>query len=314
MTAGERPPHLCTIVPVASPFVGVDFPMRNNIAPTYLMQWLTLVSGRTSQEKMVLGNQLMWGEHFRRWFESGAAFNELDTSVGNPSPIFQQWIRHPRQDSYWDRQNLTAEQYSSITIPVLTVTGSYDADQPGALAHYREHRYSADQGDAPHHYLVIGPWDHAGTRMPQANFAGIAVGSAGLLDLARLHLDWYRWILCGGDRPAFLRQAVAYYVTSAETWRYAESLDAITAEHRTYYLDSQGRAGCVFASGALRDQMGSGVADVFIHDPRDIRLGELEAGTGDPLSLRPTFPSDNLRNQRIVIANDGRHCVYHSPP
>ena len=43
-TAREFPPHLATVVLVASPYIAVDFPIRNNIPTPYLMQWLTLVS------------------------------------------------------------------------------------------------------------------------------------------------------------------------------------------------------------------------------------------------------------------------------
>src|SRR5678816_3550579 len=39
-TAKEFPPHLATIVPVASPYAGVDFPMSYSVFYTYDMQWL----------------------------------------------------------------------------------------------------------------------------------------------------------------------------------------------------------------------------------------------------------------------------------
>ena len=48
--ASERPSHLATIVPVASPLRGFDTPAPNNIFPPYRVQWLTLLAGRTSQE------------------------------------------------------------------------------------------------------------------------------------------------------------------------------------------------------------------------------------------------------------------------
>src|SRR5690606_2882455 len=86
-TAKEFPPHLATIVPVASPMAGVDFPMRHQMFYSYDMQWLTLVSGRTGQES-IFGDGGFWSAQFRRWYEAGAPFDELDRWVGNPSPIF----------------------------------------------------------------------------------------------------------------------------------------------------------------------------------------------------------------------------------
>ncbi len=64
-TAKKRPPHLATIVPVASPVAGVDFPARNNIFLPYFEQWLTFTSGRTSQLN-VFGDDAMWLGAYRR--------------------------------------------------------------------------------------------------------------------------------------------------------------------------------------------------------------------------------------------------------
>ena len=58
-TAKEFPPHLATIVPVASPYAGIDFPMRGNIASPYLMQWLTFTSGHASQDR-IFGDDAFW--------------------------------------------------------------------------------------------------------------------------------------------------------------------------------------------------------------------------------------------------------------
>lgn len=312
-TAKEFPPHLCAIVPGASPYVGLDFPMRGNIFSTYVMQWLTLVSGRTQQDQ-IFSNAAFWREQYLRWFESGTSFDTLDDLLGNPSPVFREWVRHPHQDDYWDRYNPTAEQYSRISLPILSITGIYDADQPGALMHYRQHVTHCSQEARDRHYLVIGPWDHVGTRAPQAEFCGMSLGPASVLDTARLNLDWYTWWLRGGEKPAFLRKNVAYYVLGAEEWRYADSLDGVTAQHRRLHLDSGGSASEIFRAGSLGPEYGTGQPDRFVHDPTYRGLAEAEAALTDPLALRPTFPTDNVRDQTHVLANDGRQLVYHSAP
>src|SRR5581483_1287809 len=170
--------------------------------------------------------------------ERGARFRELDQSVGNPSAIFQRWIAHPAQDAFWDAFNPTAEEYREIDLPILTITGIYDGDQPGALKHYREHLKHASAHARGRHYLIIGPWDHAGTRAPKLEFAGVTVGPQSLLDLGELHRQWYAWTLQDGSRPAFLRHNVCYYVMGAECWRYAATLEAVTARMYTLFLSS----------------------------------------------------------------------------
>ena len=108
-TAKEFPPHLATIVPVASPYAGVDFPMSYSVFYTYDMQWLFFTSGRASQER-IFGDDAFWLGNFRRWFEAGLPYKELDTVVGAPSHIFQEWVAHPLSDNFWYRYNPTSEQ------------------------------------------------------------------------------------------------------------------------------------------------------------------------------------------------------------
>jgi putative CocE/NonD family hydrolase len=304
-TAKERPPHLATIVPVAAPYAGVDFPSRNLLPGPYLLQWLMLVWGRTSQDKLFWGNERYWGEQFRRWFESGAAFADLDAQLGFPSAIFQEWLAHPHRDSYWDSYNPTSRQYAEMTLPVLTITGTYDGDQPGALAHYREHLRNASQEVRSQHYLIIGPWDHAGTRTPVAEFCGVKVGPASLLDLPSLHREWFAWIMQQGAKPQFLQKNVAYYVMGAEKWRYADTLESITERVQPFYLDSFVNPDDVFRSGVLSPEPARRAApDWYRYDPLDVSLAGLES-TVDP---------ENRSDHRMIYAAAGKRLVYHSAP
>jgi uncharacterized protein len=303
-TASAAPPHLCTIVPAASPYMGVDFPIRGNIASPYLVQWLTLVSGYTFQDR-IFADQPLWNRYFKEWFESGAPFNSLDSRLGNPSPIFQEWLSHPKQDFYWDSHNPTTEQYAALSIPILTITGIYDGDQPGALTHYRKHTTHSEAAARARHYLIIGPWDHAGTRSPQANVGGLQFGPASLIDLPQLHLEWYEWTLKGGPKPAFLLKNVAYYVTGAEKWEYADTLDDVTARHRPFFLASSTNPTDVFRSGSLMaEPQSQSVPDSYSYDPTDTRLAAIE-GLGTP---------EVLMDQRMIHAALGKQLIYHSAP
>ena len=78
----------------------------------------------------------------------------------------------------------------------------------------------------------MGPWDHAGTRTPTQEVGGLKFGPACLIDLNKLHREWYDWTMKGGDKPKFLEKRVAYYVAGAEAWKYADSLEAIPAKAR----------------------------------------------------------------------------------
>jgi len=302
--AGQRPPHLATIVPAAAAAVGVDFPARNNVFSTYIAQWLTFTSGKTSQLN-VFSDQPFWNEAYLRLVESGAAFRGFDSQVGNPSKVYQEWVSHPEVDAYWDSYNLSAAQYAALTLPILTITGMYDDDQPGALAHYARYMQAASPEGRARHFLVIGPWNHAGTRTPQAQFGGLSFGPASLVDLPQLHLDWYRYTMEEGPRPEFLHKAVAYYVTGAERWRYADSLEAVTGETVPFYLDSTGEAAReLYSAGTLtRDRIGHGAADHYTYDPNDLSAPRVEAGTD----------LESLRNMEVFHTNPSK-VVYVSAP
>jgi putative CocE/NonD family hydrolase len=304
-TAKEFPPHLATIVPAASPFLGVDFPMRKNIFFPSVVRWIALTSGRTSQMKLYSDDRF-WSRIFRRWCEAGQPFRDLARSIGVTSGLFEEWVSHPVRDTYWDAYNPTTEEYARLRIPILTITGSYDDDQPGALEHYREHCRSAPPDVRAMHFLIIGPWDHAGVGVPRADFGGIRVGEASVIDMSKLHRDWYSWTMQDGPRPAFLQNSVAYYVIGGERWRYAETLEAVTESHQPYFLDSSGSANDVFSAGSLGGAPGTGHPDSYTYDPRDT--------TGPELDAEEQSSGDSLIDQRLTVALRGRQLIYHSAP
>jgi len=161
-------------------------------------------------------------------------------------------------------------------VPILTITGHYDDDQPGAMEYYRQHMRSNSMSKTDH-YLVIGPWDHAGTREPKMEFGGLKFAPQSIVDMNALHAGWYDWIMKGKEKPAFLQKRVAYYVMGEERWKYADSLEAIPATPEKLFLDSTSGAGDVFHSGSLQPDTPTGNPfDLYTYDPLDTRYGTLE--------------------------------------
>jgi uncharacterized protein len=303
MTLRERPPHLKTLVPAASAHQGVDFPFFKNVFFSYEMQWLTLVSGLTGNSNL-FGDEAFWIEKFRELYFNHLPYRELDRIIGNRTTCFQTWIQHPAPDAYWDRLALTPADYDQIDIPILTITGHYDGDQPGAMCYYKSHMASASPA-RDRHFLVIGPWDHAGTRTPNKEFGGLKFGDASLVDLNKLHVEWYNWAMKCGPQPEFLNKRVAYYVMGAEEWKYADSLDAIAGSTKQLYLSSDGRANDVFHSGSLDEAPATQSApDHYVYDPLDVRPAELEREEVKAY----------LTDQRYALNLFGNGLVYHSAP
>jgi putative CocE/NonD family hydrolase len=305
MTLREAPEHLATIVPVASAHAGVDFPMFKNIFGPYDMQWITFTSGVTSNESL-FGESSYWISKFTELYLQHRPFKELDQIVGNPSPTFQMWLSHPAVDSVWQSLAISPEQYRAIHVPILTITGSYDGDQTGAFTYYRNHMKYGTEKTKAQHYLIIGPWDHAGTRTPKKEVGGLTFGDASLLDMNKLHTDWYDWTLKNGSKPEFLKKRVAYYVMAADEWQYADTLESISNSTRTLYLDSDaGHANDVTSSGRMSEAKPNGTQpDRYVYDPLDVRPAELEKED----------IKNSITDQRYALNLFGNGVVYHSEP
>ena len=304
-TLKEAPAHLKTVVPVASAYMSVDFPFFQNIFYPYDIQWLTYTSGVTGQGNL-FGQSEYWIQKFRERYVSNAAFSDLDKIAGNTSTTWRKWMQHTTPDAYWKAAAPTPAQYAKMDLPILTITGMYDGDQRGALTYYREFmRYASPEAKAKH-YLIIGPWDHPGTRTPNQDVGGLHFGAASMLDMNDLHRQWWDWTLKRGKQPEFLKQHVAYYVTGKDEWRYAESLEAVAPETMTLYLNSAGTANSVFESGTLTSQPAAGTAqDKWTYDPLDTRPG---------LELEKEDIKNPLTDQRYALNLYGNGVVYHTAP
>jgi putative CocE/NonD family hydrolase len=312
-TAKEFPPHLATIVPAAAAHAGLDYPSYNNIGMTYDVQWFTATSGHTAQDRL-FGDQKFWRTKFLDAYKKHIPFKSLDSFVGNPSVNFQRILKHPTADAYYDSMLPMGEQFRKITLPILTITGQYDGDELGALTYYQDHLANAPPEQRAKHFLIIGPWDHAGTRTPTDEVAGVKFGPGAILDLNDLHRQWYDWTMKAGPKPPFLKTQVAYYLlapgnsgTNGE-WKYADDFAALVANPKTFYFASKdGDANGVFRSGALTENRSTSGADKFVYDPLDTHRGEFVEG------VEPKEKTAGIdQTFALNIGNDG--LVYHTEP
>jgi uncharacterized protein len=310
-TAKELPPHLATIVPVAAAHPPLDYPSLDNIGEVYDVQWYTFTSGKAGQVNL-FGDQKFWRTKFLDAYKKHIAFKDLDSFIGNPLKNFQRILKHATADAYYDAMVPSVEQYKKLTLPILTITGQYDGDELGALTFYREHIANASPEARAKHFLIIGPWDHAGTRTPTDEVAGVKFGPGAIVDLNDLHRQWYDWTTKNGVKPDFLKNQVAYYLLASGNsgangeWKYADTFEALTANPKTFYFDSKdGDANGVFRSGALTEKQPREGVDKFIYDPLDTNRGENVEGT------EPNEKTAGL-DQRFAlsISNDG--LVYHT--
>jgi putative CocE/NonD family hydrolase len=312
-TAKGLPPHLATIVPAAAAHPPLDYPSLQNVGEMYDMQWFTYTSGKASQMNL-FGDSKFWRTKYLDAYKKHIAFKTFDSFIGNPSVNFQRILKHPTADAYYDAMIPTVDQFKKLTLPLLTITGQYDGDELGAMTFYRNHLANASPETRAKHFLIIGPWDHAGTRTPTDEVGGVKFGKDALVDLNDLHRQWYDWTMKNGAKPSFLKNQVAYYLIPSGNkgdngeWKYTNSYANLIANPKTLYFDSKsGEANGVFHCGTLTEAKPKGGTDKFVYDPLDIRRGEEVEGIE---SNEKTAALD--QKLPLSIGDDG--LVYHTDP
>jgi putative CocE/NonD family hydrolase len=303
--AKEFPPHLKAIAPTASVHLGVDYPQPNGIFMSYMLRWLSYVHGKALNANLFSVPNLWINAEWEQ-VTTGRAFRELEDVVGIQGTVFRTWLAHPREDAFWQAVTPRPEHYAKLRIPVLTITGHYDADQLGALTYYGRHMTHGARDAIARHWLVIGPWDHSGTRRPRTELHGLTFGPSAAPNMEELHKGWYDHVLKGKPAPDLLKERVACFVMGRNTWVHASDLPRIEGPPWKLHLDLGGAvAGNVTRSGSLLAEAATAPATVTL--------------TSDPRFVPPREELDDdheqyLRDQRSWYHDRQSHVLWHSAP
>jgi predicted acyl esterase len=88
------------------------------------------------------------------------------------------------------------------------------------------------------HYLIIGPYGHFGAqRGGEAVINGMEVPPEAMIDTKAITYEWLDYIFKGGPKPSILKDKINYQVMGTREWRSAPSLDAMSNQKLTLYLD-----------------------------------------------------------------------------
>ena len=316
-TAAQVPPHLSAIAPYVPIYPGWDIPNTNGIPQAWTNVILGYTAGRSLNEGFIQRQDYWYGKMLEQ-YAAYRPFRELDSAIGiapddwwmhggqgGKASMFKVWLDRVGDEAF----NLGAEpktaDYARMTFPVLTATGYFDDDQPGALRYYRNHEAHAPPAAESLSYLVIGPWDHGGTQRPTKTIMGLTIPDAAVLNMSSFQADWDDWILGRGGKPEFFRDKVAYFMLGADEWRYAPSLPAASSgSDATFCLsDAAGTPADVFHSGELVETSPRvQAAAMIVSDPHEL----------PEVSMARYVPDEDLMSQFRDFQK--RSIVFHSEP
>jgi putative CocE/NonD family hydrolase len=256
--ARERPPHLACILPAAPaanffnelPYLG------GALQVDWAFSWLGAMAGidfdfDTSGDRNL--------ERFRPLIDAGRV-------LGAELPLYRQILDHSTLDEWWRGLYLGAEDFARIDIPVFTVTGWFDGDQPGAM--YCWHGLEEHAPTRADRQLVVGPWEHAHCYLGGESRVGeLEFGTDSLLPLQRMRLAFLDEHLQGIPRPPAPR--VQLYLTGSNRWQAFDRYPPPGVQHRRWFLASAGDANTERGGGRLDEASMHGPPDTFVFDPTD---------------------------------------------
>jgi putative CocE/NonD family hydrolase len=255
LAARERPPHLQCIAPTAPsgeyfeelPYIGGAF--RLEWALPYLSSVLKLNS-----------HDLDWQKVFRH-----RPLNTADTAFLEKIPSYREWLAHPTLDDYWKRLYFQQADFAAIRIPFLTVTGWFDADQPGTLHYWRGMEATGRSRGS----LIIGPWDHTQTYLGgKQSFGLMSFSEDSLMDVQSERIAFFNRCLKDDTRqPPPPRARV--YITGSNEWRSFDQYPPRAVKQVPYYYSSEHGANSRSGDGALVTTRPAAVrTDKYVFDPK----------------------------------------------
>lgn len=228
---------LKTIVPMVAIAPGIDYPMENNVLHNYSYSWNFYVSNNKFLDNKVSNDYNRWENLKNTWYNSGVAFNKLDSIDGTENKLWNVYMQHPSYDDFWKKMIPYQQEFAKINIPILTITGYYDDSQRGAMYYYNQHHKYVKN---PNHYLLVGPFDHwTSQTQPIAYLRNYKLDKAALINIRYdLVYQWFDYILKGKEKPSILKDKVNFQVMGTNRWMHKPSLSAMTNDTLQFHLSA----------------------------------------------------------------------------
>jgi uncharacterized protein len=227
-------PALKTIVPMVPVAPGIDFPIQNGIVANFTLRWLHFVTDSNLPDYKGFSDQEKWDGVMSEWYKKGSSYRSLDCLEGRPFPLFQKWLQHPTNDTFWRKMFPQQNDFAKINIPILTFAGYYDYDQIGTLHYFKELQKWNKNNES---YLIIGPYDHGGAQGSiSKNLKGYEIDSVANIPILDIVFEWLDYVLKDGEKPSFLKDKINFEIMGRNEWQHVPSLNQMYNDSIRFYL------------------------------------------------------------------------------
>lgn len=276
LAARERPSHLTCLASIspAARFMNELPAVGGAFGGQWALVWLNATSERGLQSRNAAS--VDWTSVLKH-----RPLRTADEAMGRKMRLYKEFLENDTLNDYWKRLYLTPENYAAIQMPILQITGLFDADQAGALFNWTSVEAHAPQR-AKDRFLVIGPWTHDQSLAGGADPVGaLAFPKDTASDNRALALRFFDRYL-KDDARAFEQPHVKVYVTGADEWRTFDSYPVPAASQKALFLDSSGAANTAAGDGRLTTSAPRRPGtDRYVFNPRDPIVLPTGASTSD---------------------------------
>jgi putative CocE/NonD family hydrolase len=189
---------------------------------------------------------------------------EGDDAIGADIPAYNDWVRHPTPDDYWDPISIE-DEVQSIRAPALLIGGWYDYYLELMLDDFNRMVASAGSDEARKTQILIGPWTHQSV----SQFEEVDFGSeAGFLQQIATLFRWYDHWLKDSDNGITREGPVRLFIMGKNEWRMEKEWPLARTRYTPLYLHSEGAANSSQGDGTLDTNPPEGEPpDRFTYDP-----------------------------------------------
>ena len=239
LTAVKQPPHLTTMIVLASPSDPfVEWPTGQPLPMD--ISWYHFTAGHVAQNMTAVDWKKLY-EHL--------PLITMDEAMGRPNRFWKEKIEHAKLDSWWEDLRYQ-NKYERVRVPVLNISGWYDDELVGTPLNFIG---VTAKGATPEvrrsQKLLVGPWPHAinsSTKLGQLDFGPTAV-----IDLNGYWLRWFDYWLKGIDNHVMSEPPVRIFVMGENVWRNENEWPISRTQWTKYYLHSNGHANTLNGDGKL---------------------------------------------------------------
>jgi len=208
-------PALKAIVEEASPadqFVGDDFHHNGALRLSYAFEYCALLESSKEKNAQFAFDRL---DTYEWYLALGPLANANDRYFHGQMPTWNDFIRHPNRDAFWERQSFDAH-LTQTKIPVLHVGGF--RDQEDSYGPQRIYELLEPSDSARLSYLVLGPWNHGGWGGDGRKLGDIDFGSDTGRDYRyKMRGPWFaHWL---HDKPVTPPPEAQVFVSGKNEWR-----------------------------------------------------------------------------------------------